>query len=160
MIGFGVPVDVSASQNWPWCRELAPISTWPVVIYECHLCVTVCDDLGLWWPWTVMTLAWDGFFPPDHLRQPLSCLTLVLRLCWEALLTLSLCHLSQSSLAPRSQRFSCSGILVLPSLYLSSPTVGVLYYSLPEWSYPCGEADVVSEVHSYLLGLNVGSIQT
>ena len=162
----------SFSDDWLWspcgCFSFTKLALVPWIgtnfyLTSCDLWMSpmcYCLDLGLWWPWTVMTLAWDGFFPHDHLHQPLSCLTLVPRLCWEALLTLSLCHLSQSSLAPRSQHFSCSGILVLPSLYLSSPTVGVLYYSLPEWSYPCGEADVVSEVHSYVLGLNVGSFQT
>ena len=108
------------------------------------------------WPWTVMTLAWDGFFPCDHLCQPLSCLTLVPCLCWDALLTLSLCHLSQSRLAQSSPCFSCSGTLVLPSLHLSSPPIGILYHSLPGWSYPLGEADVVSEIHPYLLGLKCG----
>lgn len=108
------------------------------------------------WPWTVMTLAWDGFFPRDHLCQPLSCLTLVPCLCWDALLTLSLCHLPHSRLAQSSPCFSCSGTLVLPSLHLSSPPVGILYYSLPGWSYPRSEADVVSEIHPYLLGLNCG----
>ena len=72
----------SDDQHWSpcWCFSLTKLALVPWIgtdFYLTQLWLTNGTYVLLsrpWtgWLWTVMTLAWDGFFPRDHLCQPLS----------------------------------------------------------------------------------------